>query len=313
MGGDFDKGLVELGDGIYAWMQPDGGWGWSNAGLVTDGDRSLLIDTLFDLRLTAEMLDAMKEATKAAVEIDTVVNTHANGDHCFGNELAAGAEIVGSRRTAQEMSEAPPDRLAALVAAAPDLGRVGDYVRRIFGPFHFGGITLTTPTTVFDGEHELRVGDRRVHLIEVGPAHTGGDTLVHLPDDRIVFAGDILFHGGTPIIWAGPVENWIAACDRILAMDVDVVVPGHGPVAGKAAVSELQGYLEFVRGEARTRFDAGMSPIAAARDIDLGPYATWGESERIVVNVTAMYRQWGGQPADDVVTLFSEMAELAFQ
>ena len=82
---------------MSAYLQPDGSWGWSNAGLVVDGDASLLVDTLFDLRLTGEMLDAMRRATPAAAAIDVVVNTHANGDHCWGNQLVRDAEIVGSR------------------------------------------------------------------------------------------------------------------------------------------------------------------------------------------------------------------------
>jgi glyoxylase-like metal-dependent hydrolase (beta-lactamase superfamily II) len=307
----YTRGLHEIGQGVHAWLQPDGGWGWSNAGLVVDGGSSLLVDTLFDLKLTAEMLDAMRAATPAATEIDVVVNTHANGDHCYGNELVGGAEIVASRRCAEEIAEVPPGRLADMVAAAPALGELGEYIQRIFGPFEFEGITIVPPTRTFDGELELHVGDRLVRLIEVGPAHTAGDVLVHVPDAGVLFTGDILFHGGHPVVWAGPVANWIAACDRILAMDVDVVVPGHGAVTTRAAVADLKGYFEYLSTEARARFDGGMSAVDAARDIPLGPYADWGEAERVVVNVTTLYRDFGAAPADDVVTLFTEMAALA--
>ncbi len=97
-----------MADGVWAYLQPDGGWGWSNAGLVTSNDQSLLIDTLFDLRLTAEMLDAMRGVTPAAARIDTVVNTHANGDHCYGNALVADSVIISSARCAEEMRALPP-------------------------------------------------------------------------------------------------------------------------------------------------------------------------------------------------------------
>src|SRR5882757_4274428 len=99
----YTQGLQEVGDGLYAYLQPDGGWGWSNAGLIADGEQTLLIDTLFDLALTEEMLRAMRRAVPAAERIDTLVNTHANGDHCYGNQLVAGARIVASERTAEEM------------------------------------------------------------------------------------------------------------------------------------------------------------------------------------------------------------------
>src|SRR5579864_8507679 len=102
----YTHGLHELGDGLFAYLQPDGTWGWSNAGLITAGETSLLIDTLFDLKLTREMLDTMRRALPAAARIDMVVNTHANGDHCYGNELVADARIIASRRTAEEMMTA---------------------------------------------------------------------------------------------------------------------------------------------------------------------------------------------------------------
>ena len=116
-----------------AYLQPDGGWGWSNAGLITDDDRSLLVDTLFDLKLTAEMLDAMRRTTPAADRIDNLVNTHANGDHWFGNSLVEGADIVASASAAAEMLELPPDRFAQLMKAAPSMGATGAFLARVFG------------------------------------------------------------------------------------------------------------------------------------------------------------------------------------
>jgi cyclase len=308
----YRKGLHEIGDGVWAYLQPDGSWGWSNAGLVTGGGRSLLVDTLFDLRLTAEMLAEMRRTVPAANQIGTVVNTHANGDHCWGNELLGDAEIVASRACADEMGEPAPQVLGQMVAAAPSMGKLGEYVGRIFGPFHFDEITLRPPTSTFEGELELQVGDRRVQLIEVGPAHTRGDVLVALPDDKVVFTGDILFAGGHPIVWAGPVGNWVRALDRILAMDVDTVVPGHGPVTDKAAVAGLKEYLQYLSEEARVRMEAGLTPLEAARDIDLSRYRDWGEAERVVVNVAAVYRELEpSAPVPSVMELFSDMAELA--
>jgi glyoxylase-like metal-dependent hydrolase (beta-lactamase superfamily II) len=308
----YTTGLHDLGDSTYAYLQPDGGWGWSNAGLIVDGDESLLIDTLFDLRLTQEMLESMRRAVPAAAHIGTVVNTHANGDHCWGNELVAGATIVASRRTAEEMAQLPPQLLAGMVAHAPQLGPAGAYVARIFGPFDFDGITLTLPTSTFDGEHTLRVGGREVRLIEVGPAHTRGDTLVYLPADRVIFSGDILFASGHPIVWAGPVANWIRACQRILDLDVETVVPGHGPISDKRAVIRLRDYFEYLSREARVRFDAGLSPLEAARDISFSDYATWGEAERIVANIAGLYREFRGDTtAPNAAEVFGQMAQLA--
>jgi cyclase len=307
----YSKGLHEIADGVWAYLQPDGGWGWSNAGLITGGGSSLLVDTLFDLRLTAEMLEVMRARSPAAQHIGTVVNTHANGDHCYGNSLLGDAEIIATARCAEEMLELPPDTMAALLRSSDALGAAGQFVQRIFSPFSFEDVPLRLPTRMFEDRLDLHVGDRAVSLLEVGPAHTAGDAVVHLPEAGIVFTGDILFHGGHPIVWAGPVANWIAACDRVLALQPSVVVPGHGPLATPAALVELKEYFALLTSEARTRYEAGMSPLEAARDIDLGPYAGWTEAERVVANIHALYRDFGEPSSADALTLMGDMAALA--
>jgi glyoxylase-like metal-dependent hydrolase (beta-lactamase superfamily II) len=308
----YRTGLHELGDDVFAYLQPDGGWGWSNAGLVVGDGVSLLVDTLFDLKLTAGMLDAMAPAT-AAAPIATVVNTHANGDHCYGNQLVAGADIVTSSAAAEEMAEVPPAMLAALNRAP---GAIGELFRSFFGAFEFDGIEPPPPTRTFDGRLDLDVGGRAVELLEVGPAHTRGDVLVHLPNERVVFTGDILFIGGTPIVWAGPLSNWIAACDLMLGLDVETVVPGHGPVTDRSGIVAVRDYLVFVESEATERFRAGVDAFDAAREIARDAFGgrafgSWGEFGRIAVNVETVYRTLDPtHRSPDVVEQFKRMAAL---
>jgi glyoxylase-like metal-dependent hydrolase (beta-lactamase superfamily II) len=234
------------------------------------------------------------------------------------------------------MVELPPKMVATLVRVArlsKRLGRLGrlagraaakvrlrklaavtegaDFVIDAFGAFDFNGIELAPPTRTFTGELELRIGDIDVHLLEVGPAHTRGDVLVHVPAARTVFTGDILFVGGHPIIWEGPTKNWIAACDRILSMDVETVVPGHGPLSTPTAVEDLRDYLVWLTAAVAQRHGAGLSAFDAALDIarDLGPYSALGEVERLVVNANTVYRELEpSRPNRDVVDLFAEMA-----
>jgi len=202
--------------------------------------------------------------------------------------------------------------VATLLKRAPELGQLGEFLSHAFGSFDFDNITLTPPTKTFEDELTLKVGDKKVHLIEVGPAHTLGDTLVHIPADRVVFTADILFIGGHPIIWAGPTSNWLRACDRILAMDVDTIVPGHGPITDKKGVVEVKGYLEYIYQEAEKRYEIGMSAQEAAKDIDLDRYATWTDGERVAVNVASIFRELkGDQTHPNKVDLFGRMAELA--
>jgi glyoxylase-like metal-dependent hydrolase (beta-lactamase superfamily II) len=312
--GPYTKGLHDFGNGCYAYLQPDGSWGWSNAGLVVDSGESLLVDTLFDLKLTREMLDAMRRAEpKAAARIGTLVNTHSNGDHTFGNQLVNGAEIVASKACAEEMvHDNGAQRLAEMKRSATSTSDAGAFLAEIFAPFDFEGIDVTMPTLTFEGELTRKVGNKQVRLIEVGPAHTRGDVLAYVPQDRVIFTGDMLFINGHPIIWAGPVANWIKACQLMIDLDVETVVPGHGPVTDKKGVAAVKGYLEYIAAEARRRYDAGMPLFEAARDISLAVYSSWGVAERIVINVATLYREFaGGKPTTDIrADLFGLMAQL---
>ncbi|MFA9565359.1 MAG: MBL fold metallo-hydrolase, partial [Acidimicrobiales bacterium] len=174
--------LAEVADGVHAYLQPDR-WGMSNAGLVSGDGASLLVDTLFDLPLTRRMLDTMAPIT-AGAPIRSLVNTHANGDHCYGNELVNGAEIVASEASAEEMDEVPAALLAALLDA--DFAEpLAGYLQRCFGDFDFAGVTGADPTRTFTGRLDLEIAGRSAQVLEVGPAHTRGDVLVHLPDAAV--------------------------------------------------------------------------------------------------------------------------------
>ena len=310
--------MQDLGNGLFAYMQDanqGSGWGWSNSGLITDHEESLLIDTLRDERLTLTMLEAYRDATGLrAQDIATLVNTHRDADHTFGNGLMSHARIIASEACRQGMSELTPELMRRLFENRPE-GVVGDFLFSLLGPpFEFGGIERSLPNDTFTGRRELKVGDKEVHLIEVGPAHTGGDVLVHVPGDRMVFTGDIVFLTNTPIIWSGPHENWIEAIDQLLAMDIDYVVPGHGPVTDKKGVAKVKEYLQHVEREARARYDAGMTLEDAIQDISLGEFEDWGGAERIVANVLYFYRRFANDPTPiNIPEAFAMMAPYAMR
>jgi cyclase len=306
----YTAGLHELGDGLFAYLQPDGGWGWSNAGLIGADGTSMLVDTLFDLELTRRMLDAMRPVTERS-PIEQAMNTHANGDHCFGNQLLPdGIDLYATAAAVTEMRAVPPALVHALFNELELGPAFEEFAEQTMRRFDFASVQQRLPSTTFEERLELRVGDREVHLLEVGPAHTAGDAIVHVPDARTIFTGDILFIEGTPIMWDGPVGNWLRACDRILALDADVLVPGHGPVTDASGVRDVQRYLAYVRDQARERFDAGMSAEDAADDIDIADFRDWGDPERIAVNVETLYREFDPErPAAPVPQLFVRMAE----
>ena len=309
----YAKGLAQVGSSTYAYVQPDGIWGMSNAGLITDGDQSLLVDTLMDLRLTTEMLDAMVDAVPAARKIDVLVNTHADIDHTYGNQLVKGAKIVASQATADEFFKVAPDYLLKIVET--DYSEGGRYIAEKMGShlFDYSDIVLTPPTETFDRQKTIMVGGKEVRLLNVGPAHTAGDTIVHSVQDRVVFTGDLLFLGVHPAIWAGSIDGWIAACDTMLSLDIDTVVSGHGPVTDKRGVETFRNYLVMIREEARKRFDAGMPVEEAAFDLALSPpFDEWISPERMVGTVNYLYRSFGAtETIDNFIGIFAALSRYA--
>jgi glyoxylase-like metal-dependent hydrolase (beta-lactamase superfamily II) len=176
---------------------------------------------------------------------------------------------------------------------------MGRYVRSMLAPFAFDDVTLRFPDDAFSGRATEHVGGRALELVEVGPAHTPGDLVVHLPDVGVVFAADVLFVGVTPVMWEGPVENWVAALDTILGFGAETIVPGHGPLSGPAEVRALRDYWVWLAAAVADHHAAGRSPLQATLQIvrspDFAPYRGWLHPERAVINVTTIHRALSGQ------------------
>jgi cyclase len=302
--------LEEIAKDVFACLQPDRGLGYSNSGLVNRGG-GLVVDTFWDLPHTRDLITEYSRVWREPAR--RVLNTHSNGDHCWGNQLFPQAEIIGHRLCAEGFGKESPAMLQAVRGAAggddPALASLG----RKLADWDFSGVELRPPTRLIDERFELDLDGIAVDLLYVGPAHTGGDVIAHLPKERIVFTGDILFRRCTPIGWEGTYDNWIAALDRIVALAPEVIVPGHGPLCGIEGPKEMKAYLEYVRRESKKFFDDGLPSLEAAKRIDLGPYAGWTEPARIVFNVERAYRELRGEPFDapiDAVALFRGMYEV---
>lgn len=315
----FPAGLQEVAPRTYAWLQPNGGLGESNAGLVVGDGASLLIDTLWTDRRTWLMLMHMQALLRDA-PLRRAFVTHPDGDHWWGNASLAQLRGPGSgdgalRHTSVEIvataacdramrAEAPPRVLAGMLATAWALGRmpgrvgaVARYGHAQLEPFRWGEVRRRYADLTVEGGATLDAGGREVRVLDVGPTHSPADTIVHLPDVGVVFAADILFIGVTPIMWHGPVETWIAALDTLLALDAAVYVPGHGPPCGRAEIEQLAAYWRWLRDGVAAQRAAGRSVGEAARMLVRAPeharFAGWLNPERIVVNVATMYRAPG--------------------
>lgn len=276
---------TELAPGVFAYVQATGGFCIANAGIIDGGtEGATAVDALFTPDMTRTLLAENTRVT--AKPLVRLINTHHHVDHTLGNaQFPRETEIVAHANAREEMARTGIGVLDIIKQMAPQFETQLDGAAERLPDVTFEGATL-----------EMRIGERRVRLLHFGTGHTRGDVLVHLPGERVLFAGDLAFFYVTPLAHEGHISNWITVAHRVLAMDdVDVIVPGHGPAGGKDDLAAMVRYFELVRDGARRAFDAGASRGEAVRSIDLGEYAEWGEAERIVPNVTRFYQEFRGE------------------
>lgn len=302
----FAEGLYEVAPDTFAWMVPNGSWGETNLGLVRCGDQSVLIDTCWDLHFMREVLQHAEPVLRHA-PIRHLINTHADGDHCWGNQLFAHVPITSTRASAAQIRQHPPRQLRALQLGAALMQRVpvgqvdalGRYMGDMLRPYRFKGVKVLAPNRTFSGETTLDVGGEPLELTEVGPGHTDGDCIVHLPQRGVVYTGDVLFVGVTPVAWAGPVSGIVAALDRVLALRPDVIVPGHGWLATPADVQLQIDYWEWAQSSLQPLARSGMAPLQASREalasraFQSSPFARWIAPERLFTSACTLWREWG--------------------
>ena len=285
----YDTGMVELGDGLYAYLQWDGGWGISNAGFLDGGDGLLVIDALMAPSMAHSFVGAMRDVSTAPFR--QLINTHMHADHTNGNQYIEGAEIVGHELCRQEMLEAEAARIAAQSERGPgDRGRRPAWIQDEWWE-ELAEVRSTPPTTTYGDRMTLHYGDTEVQLLHHGPAHTLGDTLVYFPQSKTLFSGDLAFFYATPLC-RGDMANWVKICDLIAGMDIERIIPGHGPLGGKRELEDMREYLAFMVEETRKRYDERMTAEQAAASIDIGEWAKWPESERKEMNIAGMYARW---------------------
>ncbi|MFF5523119.1 MBL fold metallo-hydrolase [Streptomyces coeruleorubidus] len=301
--------LTQIGSQTYAWL-PDcpGTWGMANCVLVaSDSDEALLVDTPYTSALTRALTAAAHRVLPASATISTVVNTHANGDHSYGNGLFPDAEIISTEASLGHLCAEPgPEQLHAMLDQCRPDDPFGRYLLAHFGRYDYRGLKQTPPTRTFNHRLELRTGSTDVQLIEVGPAHTIGDLIVHLPDSGIVCAGDVVFIGDVPVHWAGPLEGVVQACRQILDLNPRLVVPGHGPLVGADEVRAHMNYVAEMRDRIHDLHGAGL-PMEDAASVLLRERrgADLGLSERLAVLTATEYRHLdqASEPLNLVATL----------
>ena len=284
--------LRKLAPNVYAYQQAGGpgslNQGVSNAGLIVGEDSLLVIDSL-GAPLHAKNFIREIRQVEPNKRFGRMMITHHHGDHVMGLPFFPPMEIVAHEYCRQAMM--------ALTFPSPTWDKREGWAE--------GGEPrkILAPVTTFNDHTTYYYGNTEVRFITMAPAHTYGDVVAYLPQYKILFAGDIAFHWVTPFLNNGHATKWVEYVNQILAMDVDVIVPGHGPIAGKREIAAMADYLTMLKGEARLRFNAGMSAGRACADIKLGQYASWiGAQDRMPLNIVRLYAEFADTltPATDV-------------
>jgi cyclase len=286
--------IVEVTGGVYAYIQPDGTWWINNTGFLTGPRGVISIDACATRRRTQAYVAAIATITTAPVR--AVINTHHHGDHTFGNCLFPGAAIIAHERTRAE---------------AIAFGPAGDL------PFwdgpEWGELTLEPPFITYADEIAVHAGDLRAEIRHVGvAAHTTNDSIAWIPDRSVLFCGDLIFNGGTPFLLMGSVAGAIQVLQQvIMPLSARTIVPGHGPVfEGTEPIEQTLQYLMFVQRTAAAGQEAGLTPLQAARETDLGSFAHWPDAERIVGNLHRAYAELPRTPPDATVDVIAALADM---
>ena len=268
--------LIEVADRVFAYVQPDGSWYINNTGFVVGTESVISVDACSTEQRSRAYRDRIAAVTPAPVSM--LINTHHHGDHTYGNFVFSPAAIVAQENCRAEL----------LAYGFP--GDTG-----IWEPVDWGKVTLAPPTVTFTDRVRLWSDDRPVEVSWVGQsAHTSNDSLVWLPEQEVLFCGDLLFNGGTPFLLMGSVRGAIEVLQSVVApIPARVIVPGHGAPCDHGLIPTVVDYLEFVLATAREGIDAGLSPLDLARQTDLGQYDGWLDRERIVGNLHRAYADLG--------------------
>ena len=270
--------LVEVSQNVYAYVQHDGSWWINNTGFLVGSTGVVSIDSCSTEARTRAYLQSIAKVSDQPVR--TLINTHHHGDHTFGNYLFPTATIVGHERSR-----------AALQAWG--LPRSAPYWTEV----DWGGIVLAPPFLTFEESVSVHVDDLRCEVRHLGhPAHTDNDSIVWLPDRKLLFSGDLLFQGGTPFMFQGSIGGALDTLAALEQLGAETIVPGHGSVCGPEVIDEVRRYLQFVQRVAAEGVAAGVSPLAAALDTDLGEFADLLDRERIVGNLYRAYSEQRGEP-----------------
>jgi len=283
--------VVEVAPRVYAGIQvAPGTVAFSNMFYVASGP-GLVGDTLLDVRRTQQMVDLFR-ARGGPWPPKYLVNTHGDSDHIWGNQLFKGSEIIAHKSVAASMKPSDPKQFILAVVDQSPPKVVRDFIGTA-KEFDLRDVVVTPPTRLLgDGESlDLDLGGVPAHLEHVGPTHKEGDVFIFLPQEKVLFAGDLVFNGLTPHI-TGSYAKALATYHKLEALAPRVVVPGHGDVTTGEQLVKTRKYFEMVYAIAKRSHERGLSALEAAKQADIGEYANWAMPGQIMLTLDVLYREF---------------------
>jgi len=250
--------LERLTDGVYACVHKDGGWAISNAGIIDIGKQTLVFDTCLTPQAACDLRDGAKVLTGRTP--DYVINSHYHNDHIRGSQVFKETVLVSTTRTrelilSQGKAELEADREQAVkrLTELKAFAQSRDKERRKFAAFflpYWEGILaslpkikLRLPELTFERQLTFHGTKRTAQLIEVNRGHTESDCLLFLPQEGVVFCGDLLFVRGHPYLGDGDPQNLLSILDQLEGFAAKVYVPGHGLVGKIEDLNKLRLYI----------------------------------------------------------------------
>lgn len=273
-----DTEIIELANGVYARLHE----GLTNGGIIVGDEGVLLIDSLRVPSFARDFIADVKKLTDKPIQY--VVDTHSHWDHSWGNEEFPNSTIVGHANCRREMLD-------------PDITvRWRDKVIAAGDPWseEARSVQITPPDLTFEDTLHLQFAGRAIDMHWLGRAHTSGDIFISLPDDGLLFTGDVAQDGGVPFMMDGYLKDWVGTDNRLVEIECERFMAGHGPVGEPAAIAEARDFIVALVDGVESAIADGQDRATAASGVNASlatRFGGWRGFERVEESVGYAYDQ----------------------
>ncbi len=299
--------IQKLSDGVFAAIAKNGGHAICNAGIIDLGDAALIFDPFMSLDAAKDLELASRQLTGHTVKY--VVNSHFHNDHIGGNQVFPGATIISTEKTRELIAKYQPEEIADDKVGAPlALQKIEQKDTSLMKPHELeenlmwkgyyealvssaDSLKIVLPGETFAQQMTIHGKNFSVQLISYGEAHTESDLFLYLPEQKIIFTGDILFIKNQPWLGDGDPERWEKYLDSITKLNPEIFVPGHGPVGAIGDIDTMKSYFRNVKDVATSYYKRKANPENDSTITSPKPYDGWFLSNFYKPNVVSEYNR----------------------